>query len=95
MNSIILVPGQVFSYWCLIGKTTKEKGYIDGMVLNNGGFGLGTSGICQMSNLIYWMTIPTSLEIIECHRHGFDVFPDANRTHPFGSGLRAFIHMGI
>lgn len=24
--------------------------------------------------------------MIERHRHSYDVFPDSNRTHPFGSG---------
>lgn len=95
LNGIILKPGEVFSYWYLIGKTTKRKGYVDGMVLNNGGFGPGIGGgICQMSNLIYWMTIHTPLKIIERHRHGFDVFPDANRTQPFGSGATCFYPHG-
>ncbi len=26
------------------------------------------------------------LTIVERHRHSFDVFPDSNRTQPFGSG---------
>ncbi len=32
------------------------------------------------------MTIHTPLTITERHRHSFDVFPDSNRTQPFGSG---------
>jgi len=36
--------------------------------------------------MIYWMTLHTPLDVIERHRHSFDVFPDSNRSQPFGSG---------
>jgi vancomycin resistance protein VanW len=43
-------------------------------------------GLCQLSNLIYWMTLHSPLTVVERHRHSYDVFPDAGRTQPFGSG---------
>lgn len=43
-------------------------------------------GLCQLSNLIYWMTLHTDLTVTERYRHSYDVFPDENRTQPFGSG---------
>ena len=91
INGVIINPGETFSYWKLIGKPTKYKGYLKGMVLKNGTFEAGTGGgLCQLSNLIYWMTIHTPLTVVERHRHGFDVFPDADRTQPFGSGATCF-----
>ncbi|MCE5225621.1 MAG: VanW family protein [Porphyromonadaceae bacterium] len=91
INGIIIHPNEVFSYWKLIGKPTKRKGYVDGMILNNGTFSAGVGGgLCQLSNLIFWMTIHTPLTVIERHRHGYDVFPDSNRTQPFGSGATCF-----
>lgn len=42
LNGLILHPGETFSYWRLIGRPTKGKGYVDGMVLHNGSFGAGT-----------------------------------------------------
>lgn len=87
INGTIIEPGEVFSYWRLIGKPTRRKGYVDGMVLHYGGFGPGVGGgLCQLSNLLYWMTLHTPLTVIERHRHSYDVFPDSNRTQPFGSG---------
>ncbi|SES18052.1 vancomycin resistance protein VanW [Gracilibacillus ureilyticus] len=87
MNGIIIHPGETFSYWKLIGNTTKLKGYKKGMVLYYGTFKAGTGGgLCQLSNLIYWITLHTPLTVIERHRHSYDVFPDSNRTQPFGSG---------
>jgi len=71
----------------MIGKPTEKKGYKKGMVLHYGDFKSGVGGgLCQLSNLIYWMTLHTPLTVIERHRHGFDVFPDSKRTQPFGSG---------
>lgn len=87
MNGLILQPGETFSYWKLIGKPTKRQGYQDGMVLFSGSFKAGVGGgLCQLSNLIYWMTLHTPLTVTERFRHSYDVFPDANRTQPFGSG---------
>lgn len=87
VNSILIRPGETFSYWKLIGKPTRRKGYVEGMVLFYGGFQPGVGGgLCQLSNLIYWMTLHTPLIVTERHRHSYDVFPDAGRTQPFGSG---------
>ncbi len=95
LNGIVLRPGEVFSYWYLIGKPTRRKGYVDGMVLKSGTFtsGLG-GGMCQLSNLIFWMTLHTPLTVVERHRHSYDVFPDAGRTQPFGSGATCFYPYG-
>ncbi|WP_040198396.1 VanW family protein [Candidatus Soleaferrea massiliensis] len=95
LNGIILHPGEVFSYWKLIGKPTKRRGYLDGLILQGGSFHAGTGGgLCQLSNLIFWMTMHTPLTVIERHRHGYDVFPDSNRTQPFGSGATCFYPHG-
>lgn len=95
MNGIVLHPGEVFSYWQLIGKPTKQKGYVEGMILDHGSFCYGIGGgLCQLSNLIFWMSLHTPLTVIERHRHSYDVFPDAKRTQPFGSGATCFYPHG-
>ncbi|ODA42816.1 VanW family protein [Desulfosporosinus sp. BG] len=87
INGIIIRPGESFSFWRLIGKPTEVRGFMEGMVLLNGSFVPGVGGgLCQLSNLIYWMTLHTSLTVTERWRHTHDVFPDTNRTQPFGSG---------
>ncbi|QED46585.1 VanW family protein [Cytobacillus dafuensis] len=87
LNKIIVNPGETFSYWRLLGKTTRRKGYVDGMVLHYGKVTTGVGGgLCQLSNLIYWMTLHSPLTVTERYRHSYDVFPDSNRSQPFGSG---------
>ncbi|MDY5612613.1 VanW family protein [Dysosmobacter sp.] len=87
LDGLVLHPCETFSYWRLIGKPSKRKGYKEGMVLFLGRIGgdIG-GGLCQLSNLIFWMTLHTPLTVVERYRHSHDVFPDSNRTQPFGSG---------
>ena len=84
LAGLVLDPGETFSYWKLIGKPSRRKGYKEGMVLFLGRIGgdIG-GGLCQLSNLIFWMTLYTPLTVVERYRHSHDVFPDANRTQPF------------
>lgn len=87
LNRLVLRPGETMSYWRQIGSPNKRKGYLPGMELHEGGFRPATGGgLCQLSNLIYWMTLHTPLTVTERYRHQYDVFPDSNRTQPFGSG---------
>jgi vancomycin resistance protein VanW len=95
IDHVTIHPGETFSYWKLIGRPSKRRGYLKGMVLHNGSVIAGTGGgLCQLSNLIYWMTLHTPLSVVERHRHGYDVFPDSNRTQPFGSGATCFYNYG-
>ena len=95
IHGILIRPGETFSYWWLIGKPTRRKGYKEGMILRNGKFSAGTGGgLCQLSNLIFWMAAHSPLTIVERHRHGYDVFPDSNRTQPFGSGATCYYPHG-
>lgn len=87
LDGIVINPGETFSYWKLIGRPSAKRGFVPGMVLYCGMFRMGIGGgLCQLSNLIYWMTLHTPLSIHERYRHSYDVFPDSNRTQPFGSG---------
>jgi len=95
INGVIMQPGETLSYWRLIGRPTRRKGYVAGMVLDKGRVTEGVGGgLCQLSNLIYWMTLHTPLTVTERHRHSYDVFPDSGRTQPFGSGATCFYNYG-
>ena len=95
IHGILIRPGETFSYWRLIGKPSRMKGYAKGMVLHGGTFSAGTGGgLCQLSNLIFWMAAHSPLTVVERHRHGYDVFPDSNRTQPFGSGATCYYPHG-
>ncbi len=87
INTLIINPGEAFSIWKLVGRPTKSKGYLDGLVLKQGKTTKGIGGgLCQLGNLLFWIFAHSPLTITERHRHGFDVFPDINRKVPFGAG---------
>ncbi len=87
LDDVVIRPGETFSIWKLVGATTKRKGYLEGLVLDNGKISKGIGGgLCQLGNLLYWLFLHTDLTIIERYRHSYDVFPDINRTIPFACG---------
>ncbi|MBR5645565.1 MAG: VanW family protein [Treponema sp.] len=87
INKTVIKPSQLFSYWKLIGNPLKIKGYKKGMMLVNGRPKAATGGgLCALSNLLYWIFLHSRLVVKERWRHSYDVFPDSNRTLPFGSG---------
>lgn len=88
VNGIIIRPGEVFSFWKLVGSISPSKGYKEGLVIKNTDTASDVGGgMCQFTNLIHWMVLHSPLEIIEHHHHdGIDLFPDFNRQIPFGTG---------
>lgn len=88
IDGLLIRPGETFSVWKLIGRTTKRKGYKEGLTIAKGepSQGIG-GGLCQLSNLIHWMVLHSDLTITEHHHHdGLDLFPDFGRQIPFGTG---------
>jgi vancomycin resistance protein VanW len=87
LNGVIIKPGQVFSLWSLVGKPCAKRGYVKGMLLSDGKVveGIG-GGMCQLSNLLFWLFLHGPFEMVERHHHSRDVFPDSGRVLPFGSG---------
>ena len=87
INLVTLQPGETFSFWKLVGKPTRRKGYLEGVALHDGKFiGKTGGGLCHLSGFIYWMTLHTPLTITERHRHGYDTTPDKF----FGSDATCF-----
>ncbi|MBR1864024.1 MAG: VanW family protein [Ruminococcus sp.] len=88
IDHVIIRPGETFSFWNLVGSLTEKAGYREGLTIfsDHPSSGLG-GGMCQMTNLIHWMILHSDMEITEHHHHDqIDLFPDFNRTIPFGTG---------
>lgn len=87
LDGILIKPNETFSFYKLVGKPTEKRGFKKGMELSSGEARAGVGGgICQSSNLIYWLALHSPLEVIERHHHSFDPFPDTGRVLPFASG---------
>ncbi|OJU12826.1 MAG: vancomycin resistance protein [Clostridiales bacterium 43-6] len=88
INGIIIRPGEVFSFWRLVGSCTKRKGYKEGLIIAGDSTSKGIGGgMCQFTNLIHWLVLHSPMQIIEHHHHNkLDLFPDYGRQIPFGTG---------
>ena len=88
VSGVLIQPGEVFSFWRLVGECTAWKGYRMGLTISSGQTSSGIGGgMCQFTNLIHWLVLHTPLAIVEHHHHdGIDLFPDYGRTIPFGTG---------
>jgi vancomycin resistance protein VanW len=95
IDGLVIRPGEVFSFWQRIGPPTAKRGFAEGLILRHGEVQSGIGGgLCQLSNLLYWMALHTSLHVVEQHHHSFDAFPDDRRVLPFGSGASVFHNYG-
>jgi len=91
MNRLVVAPGQLFSFCAVTGPTGGSRGYLPGLEMHQGRLrSMPGGGLCQLSNLIFWLALNAGLEIVERHRHEQDLFPDDERTVPFGMGATVF-----
>jgi len=92
VSGILIKPGEVFSFWRLVGSCKAKDGYKDGLIISRGKTSKGIGGgMCQFSNLIHWLILHSPLDIVEHHHHdALDLFPDFNRKIPFGTGTSIF-----
>jgi vancomycin resistance protein VanW len=87
LDGLVVGPYQVFSHHHVIGLPTRRRGFADGIELRNGIPTMHVGGgLCQVSNSFHWVALNAGMRIVERHRHGLDLFPDQDRTVPFGSG---------
>lgn len=91
VSGVIVEPGETFSFWRLVGRPLRRRGFLPGLQLSFGKMvSMVGGGLCQFSNLLHWMVLQTPMEVTERHRHSYDPFPDYRRTVPFGTGATIF-----
>lgn len=61
INGLIIHPGETFSFWRTVGKTSKRKGYRDGRIIIGDKLmpGLG-GGLCNLGNTIHLLGTSTA-----------------------------------
>ena len=87
MNGLVIHPGETFSFWRLVGKTTRSRGYKDGRVIVGGRHqpGIG-GGLCNLSNTIHLLVLDSPLTVTEFHHHSDALAPDEGPRVPFSTG---------
>ena len=88
INGIIIKPDETFSFWKLVGNTSKKNGFSEGRVIINGKLktGLG-GGLCNLANAINLLTLNSPMTITEIHHHSDALAPDPNDIRiPYSAG---------
>jgi vancomycin resistance protein VanW len=86
VETLIIRPNQVFSFWKIVGSPSKKNGYKKGRNIIKGKVSeeIG-GGLCQLSSIIYFTALKANLEIIERHNHSVDIYKKDERFTPLGA----------
>ncbi len=86
LNGVTLKQGETFSFWRIVGRPTRAKGYVVGRELRQGCI-IPTiaGGICQLSNALSRTALRAGMDITERHPHtavvdGIDFDPETDAT---------------
>lgn len=85
VHGLLIKPGETFSLCLAIKDADKETPYRDGLSLVDGEIrGEYGGGLCQLSNLLYWLFLHTPLTVTERHGHETESIPPVNPDEPAG-----------
>lgn len=88
INGLIVNPGETFSFWRLVGKTSKRHGFKSGRILRNGKLVAGTGGgLCNLANTLHLLFMHSPMTITELHHHSDALAPDPGGIRvPYSAG---------
>lgn len=91
LDGLLIPAGGRVSWHAVIGPPVRARGFVPGPELHEDALAMGGGGgLCQVANLLAWLAVHSGLDLVERHRHGLDLFPDSQRTVPFGLGATVF-----
>lgn len=90
-DGIVIMPGQTFSFWELLGPVTVQRGYaFAGAIINNrSDENVIGGGLCQVSTTMFNAVAKLGYEIVERHAHGYliDRYPIGLDAAVFDPGV--------
>ncbi|MBR4298003.1 MAG: YqeG family HAD IIIA-type phosphatase [Bacteroidaceae bacterium] len=88
MNGLVIHPGESFSFWHYVGKTSKKNGFTEGRVIVNGKLVSGVGGgLCNLANTLNQLVMDSPLTVTEIHHHSDALAPDPNGVRvPYSAG---------
>lgn len=86
INSIVILPNETFSFWKIIGKPSRKKGFKKGRNIIKGVLSddIG-GGLCQLSGILYHTSLLAGLSITERFNHTIDIYEEDERLSPLGT----------
>lgn len=87
MNGLMVYPGETFSFWRLVGKTSRRNGFKSGRVIVNGKLVAGTGGgLCNLANTLHLLVLHSPLTVTELHHHSDALAPEVGERKPYSAG---------
>lgn len=88
IDGLVVHPGETFSFWDRVGKTSKKNGFAEGRVIVNGKLVAGVGGgLCNLANSLNLIVLHSPLTITEVHHHSDALAPDpGGKRVPFSAG---------
>lgn len=88
MHGLIVRPGESFSFWHYVGKTSKRNGFAEGRVIVNGRLVAGVGGgLCNLANTLNLLVMESPLTVTEVHHHSDALAPDPGGIRvPYSAG---------
>lgn len=88
IHSVLIRPGETFSFWHCVGKTSRKNGFAAGRVLVNGRLVAGVGGgLCNLANTINLLVMHSPLTRTEVHHHSDALAPDPDGVRvPYSAG---------
>lgn len=85
INKVVIKPQETFSFWQLVRWADRHEKYKDGLNFVDGRIvGSYGGGLCQMSNMLFWLFLHTPLTIVERHGHTVLSLPPTEDALPCG-----------
>ena len=85
LDAVTIAPGEIFSFWALVGRPDATAGFRPGRSIRGGVVGgeIG-GGLCQLSGIAYELGLRAGLILCERHPHSQDLYSEEERFTPLG-----------
>lgn len=85
LDCITIAPGEIFSFWALVGQPSSEAGFALGRSIRGDAVGgeIG-GGLCQLSGIAYELLLRAGFQVLERHPHSRDLYSEEERFTPLG-----------
>jgi vancomycin resistance protein VanW len=85
LDRVVVAPGEVLSFWKLVGRPSAAAGFEIGRSIRHGlaGADLG-GGLCQLSGIVDEAGLRAGLNAVERHPHSRDLCAEQDRFTPLG-----------
>jgi vancomycin resistance protein VanW len=86
IERLLIEKDEIFSFWKAVGFPDKKNGYSKGRNLVEGQLAVEYGGgLCQLSGMIYILSLRAGFSIIERHAHSLDIYTEQERFTPLGA----------